>query len=139
MDVSAWASGGPEGMLGGFTVPVAITWALWHEIDIDDDREHPACDGGRWRALARHRGESTRGRAHDVIWMLRVAVHGAQESDRLSYGVLMTVENTRGGLVRRGSRSRRGSTATGSPSASRRTSEAGDGPDIPRRHVRRRL
>jgi hypothetical protein len=97
-DVSAWASSGPEGMLGGFTVPVAVTQALWAVIDIDqaDGREEP-----RWRLLARQRGESTRGRAHDVLWMLRVAVEGKGQTDRRCYPVLMTLAGKSGRLVTR--------------------------------------
>jgi hypothetical protein len=67
VDVTPWASNGPEGMLGGFSVPVAITRALWAVIDIDT-REQTGVDP-RWRRLARERGESTRGRAHDVLWL----------------------------------------------------------------------
>jgi hypothetical protein len=88
VDMSAGASSGSEGMLGGFLVPVAVTQALWAFIDIDpcDDREDP-----RWKLLARQRGESTRGRAHDVLWLLRVAAAGVRRpTDRLLYSVLMT-------------------------------------------------
>jgi hypothetical protein len=95
VDVSAWASSGPEGMLGGFTVPVAITRALWDVIDLD------SAPDVRWTRLARQHGESTRGRAHDVLWMLRGAVQRHAQTDSLRYSVLMTVESRRGGLVRR--------------------------------------
>jgi hypothetical protein len=99
VDVSAWASSGPEGMLGGFVVPVAITQALWAVIDIDhnDNAERSRC-----QSLARQRGESTRGRAHDVLWLLSVAAAGVRRpTDRLLYSVLMTGEGKSGRLVRR--------------------------------------
>jgi hypothetical protein len=95
VDVSPWASNGPEGMLGGFTVPAAITRALWDVIDLDSLADL------RWKRLARERGESTRGRAHDVLWMLRVAVQRHPQTDSLRYSVLMTVARRRGGVGRR--------------------------------------
>ena len=36
VDLTAWASSGPEGMFDGFTVPVAVTRALWAVIDLRD-------------------------------------------------------------------------------------------------------
>ena len=101
VDVSQWAGCGPEAMLGGFTVPVAITRALWGVIDLDDTDGRPDAESARWQALARQRGESTRGRAHDVLWMLRVAVERHPQQDRLRYPVLMTVEGKGGRLVRK--------------------------------------
>jgi hypothetical protein len=85
-------------MLSGFLMPVAVTQALWAVIDIDqrNGQEEP-----RWKLLARQRGESTRGRAHDVLWMLRVAVEGKGQTDQLRYSVLMTGEGKSGRLVRR--------------------------------------
>jgi hypothetical protein len=101
VDVTAWASSGPEGMLGGFTVPVAITAALWAVVNVGDADSRVLTEDARWRALARRNGESTRGRAHDALWMLRVAVQRNPRTDRVLYPVLMTVEGRRGGLVRR--------------------------------------
>jgi hypothetical protein len=97
VDVTAWASSGSEGMLGGFRVPVAITRALWEVIDIDapDGHEPP-----RWQALARRRGESTRGRAHDVLWLAAVAARRSPEADRIGYSVLISIEGQGGRLVR---------------------------------------
>jgi len=98
VDVSAWASSGPDGMLGGFRLPVAITRALWAVIDIDapDGRAEP-----RWHVLSRRRGESTRGRAHDVLWMAAVAARRNSETDRVGYSVLITTEGKSGRLVRK--------------------------------------
>lgn len=98
VDVSAWAGTGPEGMLGGFLVPVAVTRALWDIIDIDDLDGH---EEPRWRAVARGHGESTRGRAHDVLWMARVAASRNPRGDRIQFPVLMTVEGGSGRLVRK--------------------------------------
>jgi len=99
VDVSEWAGCGPEGMLGGFLVPVALTRALWQVIDLGDTDGRSSRESARWQALARQRGESTRGRAHDVLWMLRVAVASHPQQNRLRYSVLMTVEGEGGGLV----------------------------------------
>jgi hypothetical protein len=98
VDVSAWAGSGPDGMMGGFRLPVAITRALWAVIDIDapDGRDEP-----RWHLLARRRGESTRGRAHDVLWMAAVTARRNPDADRVGTSVLMTGEGRSGRLVRR--------------------------------------
>ena len=84
-------------MLGGFIVPVAITRALWTIIDIDPQ----STDEPRWRKLAQARGESTRGRAHDVLWLASIATRRADDSHATQYSVLMTTEGTNGRLVRR--------------------------------------
>jgi hypothetical protein len=96
IDVSQWAGSGPDGMLGGFVVPVVITQALWAVIDVDEG----AGDTTSWRARARRGGESTRGRAHDVLWLASVAVRRSAESDRVQFGVLMTQDEP-AGRVRR--------------------------------------
>lgn len=98
VDVSAWASSGPDGMMGGFRLPVALTRALWEVVDIDapDGRDEP-----RWHVLSRRRGESTRGRAHDVLWMAAVAARRNSETDRVGYSVLITTEGKSGRLVRK--------------------------------------
>jgi hypothetical protein len=96
VDVTAWASTGRDGMLGGFTVPVAFTHTVWAVIDIAarDNPHEP-----RWRTRARQRGESTRGRAHDVLWLAAVAARCAPDCDIVRYAVLMTLEGTGGSLV----------------------------------------
>jgi hypothetical protein len=96
VDVTASASDGPEGMLGGFTVPVAITRSLWIALDIDT-REDPG--EPRWHRLARECGESTRGRAHDVLWLANLAARRAVGRDRTRYPVLITLEGPDGTLV----------------------------------------
>lgn len=58
VDVTEWAGSGPNGMMGGFTVPVAMTAAVW-----------ALCQPPR------NSIEDVRGRAHDVLWMARLAVH----------------------------------------------------------------
>ena len=95
VDVSDWAGPGPDGMLGGFRVPVVMTRALWWAVDLDAD------DEARWRRLARQRGESTRGRAHDVLWMASLAARRAANTDRVSFVVLMTGEGASGRVVLR--------------------------------------
>jgi len=95
VDVSAWAGSGPDGMMGGFCVPVVMTRALWWAVDLDAD------DEARWRRQARQRGESTRGRAHDVLWMASLAARRAADTDRVSLVVLMTGEGASGRVVRR--------------------------------------
>lgn len=61
VDVTEWASA-DKGFMGGFRCPVAFTAALWLVVDIDSRRN---------RGL-----QSTRGRAHDVLWMASLAVRG---------------------------------------------------------------
>ena len=94
VDVSEWAGTGPDGMLGGFVLPVAITQALWEVINLD------ALPEARWAQLVRKRGESTRGRTHDVLWMASVASRQNGSRDRMLFSVLMTVPDKRGRPVR---------------------------------------
>jgi len=54
VDVSEWAS--PREMMGGFTIPVAFTSAVWALVQAPE---------------ASH--EDTRGRAHDVLWLASCA------------------------------------------------------------------
>ena len=95
VDVTEWASSGANGMMGGFCVPVAMTRALWEQVDIEADDHAP------WRRLARQRGESTRGRAHDVLWLTSLAARRSPRADRIPVGVVMTTEGSRGRLVRK--------------------------------------
>ena len=57
VDVSRQA--GPAEMLGGFTIPVAVTAALWSAIDSIPDSLAGIADA--------------RGRLHDVLWMAALA------------------------------------------------------------------
>ena len=53
----------------GFSVPVACTTTVWHEYVVPPDR-------------TREWGQSERGRAHDLLWMLLNAIRqngGAQD------------------------------------------------------------
>lgn len=95
VDVSEWAGSGPDGMMGGFRVPVAFTRSLWDHADLDADDHAP------WRRLARQRGESVRGRAHDVLWMASIAARRNPGTDCVQFSVLMTMEGKRSRLVSR--------------------------------------
>jgi hypothetical protein len=99
VDVTEWASAGPNGMLGGFTLPVALTRALWAVIDIDEHDDRQAAND--WRARVRARGESTRGRAHDVLWLARVAASRSPNADRVQYQVLLTLGGSSGRPARK--------------------------------------
>jgi hypothetical protein len=95
VEVSEWAGSGPNGMMQGFCVPVVMTRTLWDHVDLDADELTP------WRRVARQHGESTRGRAHDVLWMASVAARRNPDSDRMPISVLMTMAGKRGRLVRK--------------------------------------
>lgn len=70
VDVTEWASA-DKGFIGGFTCPVAITSAVWTLVDIDSKKGNRTC-------------QSTRGRAHDVLFMASLAVRSAVAARRLS-------------------------------------------------------
>ena len=63
IDVTEWASA-DKGFIGGFTCPVAMTSFLWTLVDIDSKKGNRTC-------------QSTRGRAHDVLFMASLAVRSA--------------------------------------------------------------
>lgn len=63
VDVTEWANSGA--ILGGFTIPVAMTAAVWSLVQ-KPDLGH----------------EDVRGRAHDVLWMALLAARTKLESDR---------------------------------------------------------
>lgn len=68
IDVTAQAGSGPDGMLNGFTCPVAVTSSVWGAIE-----RLPASLEG----IA-----DVRGRLHDVLWMaLCAAKRGGSELD----------------------------------------------------------
>lgn len=83
VDLTAWAGEGADGMLAGFTVPVAVTAAVWEEIHAIPRRLAGLAD--------------VRGRAHDLLWMARCAGVRARDADRCEFRVIMPVE----GLVGR--------------------------------------
>ena len=62
VDLSEWASA-RTGFYGGFTVPVAVTHAVWAAIEAIP---------GHLEGIA-----DVRGRAHDVLWMANLAARGA--------------------------------------------------------------
>ncbi|HZR82568.1 MAG TPA: DUF6573 family protein [Candidatus Binatia bacterium] len=70
VDVSDWAS--PREMMGGFTIPVAMTAAVWALVEAPE-KSH----------------EDTRGRAHDVLWMAQLAARRNLDTDRTAFTVLI--------------------------------------------------
>lgn len=79
VDVTEAAS--PAGMLGGFSVPVAVTAALWAAVEAI-----PASLEG----LA-----DVRGRLHDVLWMARVAAQRLQGQSVGTFAVILPSRGTR--------------------------------------------
>lgn len=75
VDMTEWGSNS-KGFHGGFTTPVAITRALWSDID---------------RKPLPHL-QDVRGRAHDVLWMASLAVRGGLKRGMIS-------DSKRGGRV----------------------------------------
>ena len=66
----------------GFRIPVACTTAVWHE-----HVEPP----GTTEKL----GQSVRGRAHDLLWMLYVSIRGSDsKSESLMFEVLFVQEGS---------------------------------------------
>lgn len=60
----------------GFTIPVACTSAVWHEYVVPPEG-------------TRELGQSERGRAHDLLWMLFLAIRKSRNGgDRLNYEVI---------------------------------------------------
>ena len=59
----------------GFTIPVACTAAVWHQYIVPPE----AVNGF---------GQSVRGPAHDMLWMLWVAIKRSQSGDRLMFDVI---------------------------------------------------
>jgi hypothetical protein len=78
VDVTEWGSA-DRGFLGGFTCPVAFTSALWSVVDIDSRKRRPPL-------------QSTRGRAHDVLWMGSLALRGAlrRGDNRADYVLILS-------------------------------------------------
>ena len=80
-DVTKQASNGPDGMLGGFTVPVAVTASVWNTIEAIPDRLKGIAD--------------TRGRLHDVLMMANFAARGNKKGNRTTFKVIMAVKGCR--------------------------------------------
>lgn len=76
VDVSEWAS--PKEMMGGFTIPVAVTAAVWSLVNTPDQPH-----------------EDVRGRAHDVLWMASLAARRNSDSDRATFAVRLSRSDVR--------------------------------------------
>lgn len=76
VDVTEWASS--REMMGGFRIPVAMTAAVWAEVE--------APKGST---------QDTRGRAHDVLWMASLAARRQIDSDRATFTVRLGQRNVR--------------------------------------------
>src|SRR4051812_24182943 len=63
VDLTEWAS--PREMLGGFAIQAAVTAAVWALCQVPEGSI-----------------ESTRGRAHDVLWLARCAVAARRTHSR---------------------------------------------------------
>ena len=65
LDLTAWA------METGFKIPVACTSAVWHGYIVPPEG-------------TKELGQSERGRAHDLLWMLFCAIRGSKGTKRES-------------------------------------------------------
>ena len=69
VDLTEWAKE------SGFTIPVACTAAVWHQyITPPED--------------TKELGQSERGRGHDVLWMLYLAIRRSRGGDRVLFEVI---------------------------------------------------
>lgn len=66
----------------GFKVPVACTSTVWHGY------VQPPADGREW-------GQSQRGRAHDLLWMLFCAIRRAGHVDTIEFKVIFLMAGRR--------------------------------------------
>ena len=69
VDLSTWAKE------TGFSIPVACTAAVWNQYVVPPEG-------------TKELGQSERGRAHDVLWMLYMAIKRSRGGDRLLYDVI---------------------------------------------------
>ena len=76
VDLTEWAKE------TGFTIPVACTAAVWNQYIT------PPAGTKEW-------GQSERGRAHDVLWMLFLAIRRSQGGDRIAFEVIFLNEKRR--------------------------------------------
>jgi hypothetical protein len=81
VDVTEWASS-TTGFYGGFTVPVAVTASVWHDINAIPASKH-------W--------QDVRGRAHDVLCMCAFSARSPrnQGASEFLYSVIMDIAGTR--------------------------------------------
>lgn len=80
VDVSEWASA-TKGFHGGFTVPVALTSAVWSDLGAIPERFVGMQD--------------LRGRAHDLLWMASLAARKNHRGSDLLFSVLLDIGWTR--------------------------------------------
>lgn len=81
VDLSEWASE------TGFKVPVACTRSVWEQWIVPPEG-------------TREWGQSERGRAHDVLWLLFVAIRGAGNREQLEYEVIFLDADQRQRIVK---------------------------------------
>jgi hypothetical protein len=74
VDVSEWASDSPNGIIGGFTVPVAVTAAVWADLNAIPS----------WADL-----QDVRGRAQELLWTARRAA--GQHQSEVSFEAILPV------------------------------------------------
>lgn len=74
VDVTEWASA-KTGFMGGFAVPVAVTAAVWHDIEQFSPKSH----------------QDIRGRAHDVLALASLAARRASGKSTVFFRVHMRV------------------------------------------------
>lgn len=79
-DVTEWASAS-HGFFGGFKLPVAVTSAVWHDINAIPERLQGLQD--------------VRGRAHDLLFMASLAVRKNPKSTDVKFQVLIDIGRTR--------------------------------------------
>ena len=76
VDLTEWAKE------TGFTIPVACTAAVWNQYITPPEG-------------TREWGQSERGRAHDVLWMLFLAIRRSQGGDRIVFEVIFLNDRKR--------------------------------------------
>ena len=77
VDLTAWAKE------TGFAFPVAITRAAW-------------ADFIEWPEENKGHGQSERGRAHDVLWMLLCAIRASKGGERMDFKVARLIPGASG-------------------------------------------
>jgi len=85
VDLTEWASA-RTGFHGGFSVPVAVTRALWGAIEAIPPRLQGSAD--------------VRGRAHDVLWMASCAARRSSNHSNVMFKVILPRVGHRAKYVR---------------------------------------
>lgn len=78
VDVSEWA--GPTGMRPSFRCPVAVTAAVWADLNAIPEKK---------------RHQDLRGRAHDLLWMALCAIRRDQATNPLPFQLYLDVAGER--------------------------------------------